>query len=194
MDFSKPSMQRVPDGVLDEKGLIKNPDHFKDGYFNDYDVRVHAYWNFLAGAAGYTYGNNAIWQMFKADRNLAIPCLYDWRASMDRPGAKDMKHVNKFFTKYPFEILVPAQEIVTGEYPENDDHIQAAMASDKSFVLVYLAKGQSVELDLSGFKNLKKAIWYNPREGKFTTGGKISSSQFTPPSSGMSNDWMLVLK
>jgi hypothetical protein len=197
MDFSKPSMQRVPAGVLDEKGLIKDRAHYEAGFFDDYDVRIHAYWNFLAGAAGYTYGNNAIWQMFKADRNLAIPCLYDWRKSMDRPGAENMKHVNKFFTKYPFEKLVPAQDIILGDNPKNEDHIQAANASDNSFVLVYLAKGQAVKLDLSQFPKIKKASWYDPRDGKFEKGGKVDVKgivEFTPPSSGIGNDWMLVLE
>jgi hypothetical protein len=197
MDFSKPSMQRVSEGVLDEKGLIKKPEHFDLGFYDDYDVRVHGYWNFLAGASGYTYGNNAIWQMFKADRNLAIPCLYDWRASMDRPGAEDMKHVNKFFTNYPFEKLKPAQEIVLGNNPENEDHIQAAVADDISFALVYLAKGQDVKLDLSQFQNLKKVNWFNPRDGKTQKSGKLDHlgiMEFTPPSSGIGNDWMLVLE
>jgi hypothetical protein len=197
MDFSKPSMQRAPDGVLDEQGLIKNPEHFKLGFFTDYDVRVHAYWNFLAGAAGYTYGNNAIWQMFKADRNLAIPCLYDWRTSMDRPGAEDMRHVNKFFTKYPFEKLVTAQEIILSDNQENEDYIQAAMADDKKFILVYLAKGQTVELDLSQYSKIKKVSWFNPRDGKLQKGGKVGNQgivEFTPPSSGIGNDWMLVLE
>jgi hypothetical protein len=164
MDFSKPSMQRVPAGVLDEKGLIKKRDHFEAGFFDDYDVRIHAYWNFLAGAAGYTYGNNAIWQMFKADRNLAIPCLYDWRTSMDRPGAEDMKYVNKLFSKYPFEMLVPAQKIIHGDNPENEDRIQAAVADDQKFILVYLAKAQTVKLDLFKYSRIKKVSWYNPRE------------------------------
>jgi len=197
MDFGKPSMQRVPEGVLDENGLIKERDHFEAGFFDDYDVRIHAYWNFLAGAAGYTYGNNAIWQMFKADRTLAIPCLYDWRASMDRPGAADMKHLNKFFTKYPFEELVPAQEIIIGENPENEMHIRTAKANDDAFVLAYLAQGQAIKLKLSEFQKLKKVTWFNPRNGKFTKGGKLKvteAAQFIPPSSGTANDWMLILE
>jgi hypothetical protein len=75
---------------------------------------------------------------------------------MDRPGAENMKHVNKFFTKYPFEKLVPAQDIIQGDNPKNEDHIQAANASDNSFVLVYLAKGQAVKLDLSPIPEDKK--------------------------------------
>jgi hypothetical protein len=197
MDFSKPPMQRVPDGVLDEYGLIKDRDHFKAGFFDDYDVRVHAYWNFLAGSAGYTYGNNAIWQMYKADGNLAIPCLYDWRTSMDRPGAGDMQHVNSFFSQYPFEKIIPAQEIIMGENPENDDHIQAAVADDGSFLLVYLARGQEVTLDISDHHEFKKARWFDPRNGKFKKGKmneSMGNSKFIPPSSGIGNDWMLVLE
>ena len=196
MDFSKPSMQRVPKGVLDEKGIITDRNHFEAGFITDYDVRVHAYWNFLAGAAGYTYGNNAIWQMYKADRNLAIPCLYDWRTSMDRPGAEDMKHVNKFFTKFPFQKLVPAQGIILGENPESEAHIQAAAASDNSFILVYLAKGQDVKLNLSQYTKLSKGSWFNPRDGKMKKACKFDAEgmvEFTPPSSGFGNDWMLVL-
>ncbi|HMV51851.1 MAG TPA: DUF4038 domain-containing protein, partial [Blastocatellia bacterium] len=33
--------------------------------FDDYDVRQAAYWSLLAGACGFTYGNNNIWQMYK---------------------------------------------------------------------------------------------------------------------------------
>lgn len=51
---------KVPASVLDEHKLIKDKSYFKDGFFNDHDIRVHAYWNLLSGAAGYTYGNNAV--------------------------------------------------------------------------------------------------------------------------------------
>jgi nucleoid DNA-binding protein len=117
---------------------------------------------------------------------------------MNRPGAEDMKHVNKLFTKYPFEKLVPFQKIIQDKNPENENHIRAATANDNSFVLVYLAKGQRVNLlNLSQFKHLTKAHWFNPREGKFSTNRKIKNEnvlRFTPPSAGIGNDWMLVLE
>ncbi|MDX1284838.1 MAG: DUF4038 domain-containing protein, partial [Draconibacterium sp.] len=108
MDFSQPEKDRVPTGVLNEEGLIQDKSNFKDGFFDDYDVRVHAYWNFLAGACGYTYGNNAIWQMFKKGEGSAIPCLYDWRESMDRPGAFDLQHIRTLL-KGKFHKIIPDQ-------------------------------------------------------------------------------------
>jgi hypothetical protein len=93
--------------------------------------------------------------------------------------------------------LIPLQQIIQDENPENGDHIQSAVAEDRSFVLVYLAKGQTLNLDLSEFNNLKSIIWFNPREGKFMKAGKIKNHgvlEFTPPSSGIGNDWMLVLE
>jgi hypothetical protein len=68
MDWSLPT--GFPAAVLDDRGLIKNRSHFAKVYFNDHDVRVHADWNFLAGACGYTYGNNAVWQMYRPGQDI----------------------------------------------------------------------------------------------------------------------------
>lgn len=182
--------------AVDDKGLIKNRDYYKDGFFTDYDVRVHAYWNFLSGACGYTYGNNAIWQMFNAGGNFAIPCLYDWRESMDRPGGADMKHVHDIFKLRPFEKLIPDQSIIYGINTDDENHIQSAIANDKSFMLIYLAKGQRVQVNMKKLHNSMKATWYNPRDGKTVKIGKFKNDRlqdFTPPSTGANNDWLLVL-
>ena len=111
IDFSKNEKERVPNGVLDDDGLIIDKSHFADGFFDDYDVRVHAYWNFLAGACGYTYGNNAIWQMYKKGEGSAIPCLYDWRESMDRPGAFDLQNIRTLLED-KFYKIIPDQSII----------------------------------------------------------------------------------
>jgi hypothetical protein len=197
MDFSKPPLQRVPEGVLNAKGLIQDKSYFKDGYFTDYDVRVHAYWNFLSGACGYTYGNNAIWQMFAEGGDPAIPCLYDWRVSMDRPGAEDMKHLHELFSTYPFEKLIPDQSVVYGVNRENENYVCAAISNDQSFVLVYAAKGQRFRVVSKKIQNLETAQWFNPRDGSMTAIPNIENSVnpiFTPPTSGTGNDWLLVLE
>lgn len=150
IDFSKNEMERVPKGILDEEGLIIDKTHFKDGFFDENDVRVHAYWNFLAGACGYTYGNNAIWQMYKKGEGSAIPCLFDWRESMDRPGAFDLQHVRTLL-KDKFHKIIPNQSIIEGNPGEGENRIAAATSSDGSFALVYLAKGQSVKIEMNEF-------------------------------------------
>ncbi len=194
-DWSDPL--RVPPAVLDSNKLIKDPAHFRLGFIQAHDVRVHAYWNLLAGAAGYTYGNNAIWQMFRKGGDIAIPCLYDWRESMDRPGADDMRHVRKLFEARDFSKLVPDQSVVYGNNPKDSTHIRAAVARDGSFLLVYLSVGQPVRVTMSKISgDTLRATWYNPREGTTTAAGEFAPSGFvtvTPPTSGKDNDWVLIL-
>jgi hypothetical protein len=196
MDFSKPSIQRVPNGVLDENHLIKNKAHFKDGFCTDYDVRVHAYWNFLSGACGYTYGNNAIWQMFKKEGEVVIPCLFDWRESMDRPGAFSLMHVRNLLED-KFHKIVPDQSLISGENPEGKKYIVAANSIDNSFALIYLCSGQKAHIDMGKIKQGMKAFWFNPRNGNVTETGIVIDNGiaiFAPESSGEGEDWMLVLE
>jgi hypothetical protein len=193
-DWSDPL--RVPASVLDSGRLIKDPAYFRSGYFTDYDVRIHAYWNLLSGACGYTYGNNAIWQMFKKGGDIAIPCLYDYHESMDRPGADDIRHVKKLFELRPFAQLIPDQSVVYGNNPGDSTHIRAAVASDNSFVIAYLSVGQPVTFVMKKIKGTNvKASWYDPREGRAIEIGTFNNTglrTFTPPSSGKGHDWILV--
>ncbi|MGK7397124.1 MAG: glycoside hydrolase family 140 protein [Candidatus Cyclobacteriaceae bacterium M3_2C_046] len=197
MDFSKPGYQRVPAGVLNDQGIIKDRSHFEQGFFTDYDVRIHAYWNFLAGACGYTYGNNAIWQMFKKGGKIAIPALSDWREAMDRPGAEDMTHVRALFESRPFQKLIPDQAIIYGINPNDKHHVRAAGAIDGSYLLIYLAVGQPVTVQMNKIDDQEaQAWWYNPRNGESTNLGAFRTDdlhEFQPPRLGEGHDWMLVI-
>ena len=61
--------------IIGDNGLIKDTTYFTDGIYDDYDIRMQAYWTYFSGAAGYTYGNNAIWQMYKPGGKYHVPCL-----------------------------------------------------------------------------------------------------------------------
>ncbi|MEM9722728.1 MAG: glycoside hydrolase family 140 protein [Bacteroidota bacterium] len=187
---------KVPPAVLNADKLIQDPSHFKQGFFRAYDVRIHAYWNFLSGAAGYTYGNNAVWQMCKRGGEITIPCLTDWKEALDRPGANDIQHVRTIMESYPVSSFVPDQSVVYGKNAKNEDHIRAAVAQDGSFILVYMAKGQPVFLNLVKLAGPAKVHWFNPREGTFTEGDSLAKrgiKEFIPPSNGVGEDWLLVL-
>lgn len=183
--------------VFDSDNLVKNREFFKKGFFTDYDVRVHAYWDLLSGACGYTYGNNAVWQMFKKGKKVVIPCLYDWRESLDRPGANQIRHIRKLFEQRDFSKLVPDQSAIYGKNYKDDNHIRAAVASDASFLIAYMAKGQPVTIVMKKIKGPKvSAWWYNPRNGEANPIGEfdhVGFQTFVPPSSGENNDWILVL-
>jgi len=194
-DWSK--IRRAPDSVLDEAGLIKDKSHFKEGFFTDYDVRVHAYWNFLAGACGYTYGNNAVWQMFKKGGSIAIPCLTDWRDAITRPGANQIIFLKKMFDTRSIATLVPDQSIIYGYNANDSTHIQSAKSVDNTSLLVYLAMGQQVDIVMKKIADTDiVGHWYNPRTGETTLIGDFKNSniqRFTPPTAGRNNDWLLIL-
>ncbi|MFD2960171.1 MULTISPECIES: glycoside hydrolase family 140 protein [Olivibacter] len=187
---------KLPNQVVDADGFIRNKEYFKQGYFTDYDVRVHAYWNILSGACGYTYGNNAIWQFFSAGDSTAIPCLYDWKTALHRPGAKSMSALKNLFELRSFAKLVPDTTMILSEYGKDSTYISAARANDYSFALVYAAIGQSLRIDLTGFKSTVRAQWYQPKDGRFLYIGEYSNrcpTTFTPPTQGRDQDWLLVL-
>lgn len=190
--------EKVPAKILDKNNLLKaKSTHFKEGFFTDHDVRVHAYWNFLSGACGYTYGNNAVWQMFKKGGSFAIPCLTDWKDALDRPGAHDIKHLHKIFSVFPLGMFKADQSLILNAYGMDNTYISSALAKDFSFALIYLALGQSVKVDLNKLKEGQvSAFWYNPRSGKLSTSTLIERTdqfEFMSPSSGINNDWLLVL-
>ncbi len=184
--------------ICDSDNLLKKREFFKKGFFTDYDVRVHAYWDLLSGAAGYTYGNNAIWQMFKKGDDVVIPCLFDWRESLDRPGAMQIRHIKALLLSRDFSKMQPDQSAIYGKNFQDDNHIRSSVAYDGSFMLAYMAKGQPVTITMKKISGKKvNAWWYNPREGKSTAAGEYNNTgfvTFTPPTSGIDNDWVLVLE
>jgi hypothetical protein len=188
----------VKDRFLDDDNLIQDREFYEKGYFTDYDVRVHGYWNLLSGTCGYTYGNNAVWQMFKRGDQPVIPCLYDWRTSLDRPGAQQIKYIKKLFEGRPFSKLLPDQSLIYGFNPKDENHIRSAVAEDGSFLMAYMAKGQPVSIVMKKVSGeIGNAWWYNPRNGEVTDIGEVENSgirEFVPPSSGLGNDWILVIE
>lgn len=187
----------VPPGLNDQGNADAVRAFFKKGFFTDYDVRVHGYWNLLSGAAGYAYGNNAVWQMRKYGDSAPIPTLTDWQEALDRPGAEDMRHLRDLFDSRPFHKLLPDQSLVFGPNGRGPDHVRASIAADGSFALIYLAKGQSIRVQPAGMaEETAMAWWFNPRDGSARRVGPISTrriQRFTPPSSGIGNDWLLAL-
>ena len=70
-------------------------------HFDDYDVRLAAYRALLAGAAGHTYGNNNIWQMWAPGRDPVLGANTPWSEAIDHPGAFQMGHVRRLFESRP---------------------------------------------------------------------------------------------
>jgi len=166
--------------------------------FDDADVRQAAYWSLLAGAAGHTYGNNSIWQMFTVDRQSVVSAKVPWQEALDHPGAFQMGHIRRLFESRPFDLLVPDTTFVGPYHGPAGGFIRAARARDDSFAFIYTPLGQTVTVDLAAFKAPAGLAlsWYDPRYGlsyPVMTSNASGINGFVPPTSGRGQDWVLVI-
>jgi len=169
-----------------------------NGWFNDFDVRQAAYWSMLAGAAGHTYGNHNIWQMWQPDRQPISAARTPWQLAINQPGATQMGYMRSFFIDNPWYRLHPDSSFITSANANDAGYIAAAIAADSSFAVVYTPLGKDFTLDLQKLTGEQLLIhWYNPRTAESTepqTVDKSTNPVFTPTSSGRGMDWLLVVK
>jgi len=193
LDFGKPGHARVPPGVLHPDGTIAQPEHFTDGFVTAPDIRRQIYMSFIWGAAGYTYGNNAIWQMFKRGGDIAIPALTDWREALDRPGADAIQPARALLESRPWERLRHAPEIITGGTAAE---VHAARTEDGTFAVLHFPYGGEVELHphVTSAPEVQ-ARWFNPRNGTTTAAGTFADIgdrlRFACPTED--EDWILLI-
>lgn len=164
-----------------------------NGYFDDYDVRVAAYWSMFSGACGHTYGHHSIWS-FNTEKKEYFPL--NWREALHRPGAEQMRHLRKLLMSRDFAELKPCQELLSENYG-GANYISAAKG--KNYAFIYTPNGLDIKVNMRVLKANITAGWFNPRNGIYTfarteaTEKSEDTAIFTPPSSGRNNDWVLML-
>ena len=171
-----------------------------------HQVREAAYWAVLAGAAGHGYGHNSVWQMAdparpgdEADYSFPVlPASVGWRQALDSEGAIGMGYLRRLVERYPWHQLEPDLALVAGGQGLGEAHIQGARARDASFALAYLPFGHAMRADLSRLGGpVVEASWYDPRTGTFESMGTYPADRvqaFQPPTTGPTDDWVLVLE
>jgi hypothetical protein len=110
---------------------------------------------------------------------------------------------------------IPDEWLLVGDPLSTVDRIQACRGSDGSYVFVYTSSGKPVRIRMRDKIHDKltgkvgRAWWYDPRTGTSTPIGEFPKTEsgdrpadvrrlditreFTPPSSGPGNDWVLVV-
>ncbi|GAB3705479.1 glycoside hydrolase family 140 protein [Spirosoma flavus] len=165
------------------------------GTSNAYDVRVYAYLDLFAGAHGHTYGCHDIWQMYSSKRPAVNgPHIY-WSEALDLPGANQMRYVRKLMTARPQLDRVPDQSLVVENNLSSAERIQATRGKDYAFIYTAVGKPFTVNPGKISGKTIT-ATWFDPRTGKTQSAATFDnqkSQQFTPPSKGYGQDWVLVL-
>lgn len=167
-------------------------------WLDDADVRVSAYWSFMAGAAGYTYGCHDIWQMYAIGKQSVSKARTGWKAAMQLPGAGQMQYLKTLLTIFPWYQLENNQSIIIGDNPENLEYKMASLHTGNDFLLVYTPYGRAVTADLSKLNGeIARCWWFNPRSGDFQFIGEVSTAEkreFKPVSSGRGSDYVLIVE
>jgi len=168
----------------------------ENGYFSDYDVRKAAYWALFAGAHGHTYGAQPIWQMWAPPRPKVSIVRRSWREALALPGAAQMRHVKELML--PRVRRLPDQDLLPSDAGSEGEHIRATRDEHGRWALVYLPVGQPVSIDTGKLRaRTLNVSWLDPRSGtrhKASTCRASGVMGFAPPSSGLGQDWVLILE
>ncbi len=182
----EPSYELIPHGLHDPALP----------YWQAHDVRRYAYWSLLAGAAGHTYGDNAIMQFYRGNEKASYGALQTWDVAVHNPGGMQMGHARRLMEAIGWEQGEPCQALIADGQGEQHAHIRALRTPHVA--CCYLYEGQPVTLELSELPFQTADIWwFDPIVGMASYAGRTEASgehSFTPPErrSGQ-NDYVLVL-
>ncbi|MFV8466065.1 glycoside hydrolase family 140 protein [Flavobacterium sp. LB1P62] len=181
----EPSYEGIPHGLHDTLQPL----------WKASDVRRYGYWSVFAGAAGYTYGHNAVMQMFRKGDKPAYGNKELWTSAINAPGAGQMVYIKKLMLDFPYFERVPDQSLVANQ-GEKYDYLTATRG--KNYALIYTYTGRKIAVNMGKIAGVKvTASWYNPRNGQKTTIGIVANKgvqEFQPTGKKEDgNDWVLIL-
>ena len=164
---------------------------YENGLFSARDVRRRGYWSLLAGACGFTYGGNGVWQMDKPSRVRQATHFKDyWYDALNYEGAGQMRHLRRLAETYRWHTWIPDTTLLTGSLGRIDDRIQSVRAADNSCFIHYSTNGRPIAITPLPAGRWSYH-WFDPRTGIASQSKQVKTMKFTPPSAG--TDWLLVL-
>lgn len=167
-------------------------------YWTGNDSRRYAYWSVFAGAAGHTYGENSVRQVYIASETKPASGAKGFiMERLDAEGSTQMKHLKDFILSRPSAIRVNDQSLVAGD--EGEKHNRILVTRGEGWIAAYNYTGRDFTMKLDGAAGSHlKASWLNPRTGEINPAGAHPGSgsfTFNPPGDpAPGNDWVLVLE
>jgi hypothetical protein len=193
----KPTLDMEPGYENITDGLVGFPDARR---LQAVDVRRTEYLDVFAGAAGLTYGQGEVYG-FNAGGKVFTRwgTAMSWKEALKLPASGQMQFIRHLIESRPMLERIPDQSLIAGDISRRAvARVEAMCGADGSYVFVYLPSGKTnVTINtgkLSGVKLV--AWWFDPRTGRAKRSGsfaKTETREFTAPSSGIGNDWVLVL-
>lgn len=196
-DYNETPIKPTLDGEPSYEGIPQGLHDATQPLWTDNAVRRYGYWSVFAGAAGYTYGHNAIMQMYKStDDEGAFGNAKVWTDALDDPGAQQMIHLKNLMLSQPYFIRVPDQSLIADQGERYD--YQAATRGE-NYAFIYSYNGRNIQVNMGKIAGEEvNASWFSPRNGEVTELGSFSNEglqTFDPPGEQEEgNDWVLVLE
>jgi Protein of unknown function (DUF4038)/Putative collagen-binding domain of a collagenase len=193
----------------------------------DWQIRFQAYQTVFAGAFGTTYGSMSIFHFNTGvndlDEAVTVEGNSKWEASLDEPGASDMRHLYGLMasmTNDQYLDRIPDQALIDGDTGTLDgaegtisSRLQATRGAKGDYAMIYSANGRNIRLNMDRLSSpMMNAFWFSPRDGNWRvqdtdfadpkpflenipSGPAAAIMEFDPPGDvGDGNDWVLVLK
>ncbi len=178
----EPSYEEIPHGLHDST----------QPYWTDREVRRYAWWSCLAGAAGFTYGHNAIMQFWTGKGRGDFGVRQLWDTALHAPGSFQMIHLRRLLEAMDWTEGRNAQELLLDDSGEGDDRNLCFLTPRG--LLVYSFTGKPFGLSLKDLPFSPTAAWYSPRMGGLSPFA-LPDGLFQPPADRESRreDMVLVL-
>ena len=197
-DHSYDTMKPTLDGEPSYEGIPQGLHDPHDPYWEEWDVRRYAYWSVFAGAAGHTYGNNAIQQ---GRNDASVPPSYGarelWSDAIHHPGAGQLSHLKALMESVDFTQGRPRDDMLL--YGQRERYHRVAVFAGPDFIFCYDYMGDTFMLDLKGYSDRAlDCYWMDPRSGDrsyLTTIRGEESHIFIPVArKGRANDHVLIIR
>ena len=179
----EPSYEEIPHGLHD----ASKP------FWTDRHVRRYAWWSTLAGAAGFTYGHNAIMQFWKGVGKPSFGVRQLWDTALHAPGSFQMRHLRRLMKAIDWQNGENAQRLLSDDSGREDARNLAFLAPHALAVYTYTSQPFGVKLNELPFA--PRAYWYNPKLGGVSPFILPKDGQFNPPADREEarEDWVLML-
>lgn len=179
----EPSYEEIPHGLHDPS----------KPFWTDKEVRRYAWWDLLAGAAGFTYGHNAIMQFWRGEEEGSFGVRQTWDVALHAPGSFQLRHLRRLMEAVDWQAGRNAQALLADDTGA-DDARNLALLTPRALV-VYSYSGAPFGVKLSDLPFEPAAFWYSPRFGALSPLLLPKDGQFTPPADTPTRleDWALVL-
>ena len=186
---AEPSYEAIPEGLHDSLEVR----------WTDDAIRRYAYWSVFTGAAGFTYGHNAVMQFYKPNQGkgaFGVRNQEFYFQALNAPGAIQMQYLKNLMLSKPYLERVPDQSIIANQ-GEKHDYLVATKG--KNYAFIYTWMGRDLQINMGKIEGEKvKASWFKPADGTQTAIGEYENkgTQIFKPLGGVKkgNDWVLILE